>query len=199
VNGIYWSLPLAHLRYYGDPVTISRSTGHDGSRVSINGIVLVALGAALSTWVKSASELNKALHWFVTLSESLHRIAANEEEEKSARDGASMALQRPGWLSCLTSAAVSFLDSSDADREMEMKLIKLGHRRHGEFLAKPIHHPSCKFGLSDPIVLIPLLTHEEERVRLLRRVAEGLCEKQDNMIKRDELIIRYGTQVSDQR
>ena len=44
-KGIYWSLPLAHLRYYGEAVISSRSTGHDASRISIDQLIYVTLGA----------------------------------------------------------------------------------------------------------------------------------------------------------
>lgn len=47
-DGIYWSLPLTYLRYYGDPIKSSRSTGHDASRISIDQLFYVALGSLFS-------------------------------------------------------------------------------------------------------------------------------------------------------
>jgi hypothetical protein len=82
--GVYWSLPLAHLRYYGDPVTSLRSTGRDSSRLSAGRLVLVALGAVPTTWVDSSSEIRPAVNWFSTLNESLTRIASDTQGRKAS-------------------------------------------------------------------------------------------------------------------
>lgn len=44
-NGVYWSLPLAHVRYYGDAVVSERSIKSGQSRVFIKEIWQVALGS----------------------------------------------------------------------------------------------------------------------------------------------------------
>ncbi|OCL07602.1 hypothetical protein AOQ84DRAFT_408611 [Glonium stellatum] len=44
-EGISWALSLAHLRYYGDPTTLSKSLTQDGSRISFNELTIVALGS----------------------------------------------------------------------------------------------------------------------------------------------------------
>ncbi|QMW41239.1 hypothetical protein G4B11_004563 [Aspergillus flavus] len=46
-TGIFWSLSLSHLRYYGDPVLCRRSVAEDASRGSFNEFTLVALGSFL--------------------------------------------------------------------------------------------------------------------------------------------------------
>ena len=48
--GVQWSLSLSHLRYYGDPVAISTSTGATGSRISMEDLHMVALGAVFGAW-----------------------------------------------------------------------------------------------------------------------------------------------------
>ena len=59
-EGIYWSLPLASLRYYGDAVQIYRSSVSDGTRLSISQLQQVAFGALLAEWKDSVSHLEAA-------------------------------------------------------------------------------------------------------------------------------------------
>jgi hypothetical protein len=49
-DGVFWSLPLAHLRYYGDPVRSNRSMGTNAARVQMEDLMQVALGSACSMW-----------------------------------------------------------------------------------------------------------------------------------------------------
>ncbi|KAF2719024.1 hypothetical protein K431DRAFT_229354, partial [Polychaeton citri CBS 116435] len=49
-DGIYWSLPLAHLRYYGVPMQATRYSGLRESQVSFDQFRYVILGSILSTW-----------------------------------------------------------------------------------------------------------------------------------------------------
>ena len=49
--GIYWSLPLAHLRHYGAPVLSFRSIDSDErSRISTKELLLATLGCVLQGW-----------------------------------------------------------------------------------------------------------------------------------------------------
>ena len=72
-EGVYWSLPLAHLRYYGDPVLKSRSISEDSSRVSMEQLSKVALGAVFSGWSEQPSEIRTMASWFSDLSDFLCR------------------------------------------------------------------------------------------------------------------------------
>jgi len=42
--GVFWSLPLAHMRYYGDAPIVSRSLATDSSRISFEQLYQVTLG-----------------------------------------------------------------------------------------------------------------------------------------------------------
>ncbi|KAF3760934.1 hypothetical protein M406DRAFT_296428, partial [Cryphonectria parasitica EP155] len=48
-RGIYWSLSLGHLRFYGDPV-VSTVSSIDESKVSFDDFTLVVLGGLLGLW-----------------------------------------------------------------------------------------------------------------------------------------------------
>ncbi|KAH8587074.1 hypothetical protein B0O99DRAFT_656564 [Bisporella sp. PMI_857] len=47
-RGVHWSLSLAHLKYYGKPVTTTRSTEFDSSRISFDELWTVGLGSLWS-------------------------------------------------------------------------------------------------------------------------------------------------------
>jgi hypothetical protein len=42
--GIFWSLPLSHLQYYGKPVLATSSVNTQSSRVTMDQLLLVTLG-----------------------------------------------------------------------------------------------------------------------------------------------------------
>jgi hypothetical protein len=188
-EGVYWSLPLAHLRYYGDPVQSSRSISKDSSRVSMDQLAQVALGAVFSGWEERPSQILNLAAWFSTLFDSLYRVASRSskfyDQSPESRDMARALLKSPGWMEMLTSAANSLIASSGTEREISMRLVAFGMRRCSHFLAKAISHPPPFFGLSDPGFLLPMLVNEEERIILLRNVARNLD------LDKSRLIIKY--------
>jgi hypothetical protein len=65
-GGVSWSLPLAYVRYYGDPVQAERSIDSDSSHVPMDQLLLVLLGELCRHWgiigqeVKEAAKLIRA-------------------------------------------------------------------------------------------------------------------------------------------
>lgn len=56
-NGVYWSLPLARLRYYGAPVVSSCSiNSSERSRLSFNELLQAYLGCFLQGWGEAGSD-----------------------------------------------------------------------------------------------------------------------------------------------
>ncbi|KAF2247597.1 hypothetical protein BU26DRAFT_400991, partial [Trematosphaeria pertusa] len=49
-EGVYWSLSLAHLKFYGEPVKVTSFTTRDASRLSIGEFHLLVLGSMISDW-----------------------------------------------------------------------------------------------------------------------------------------------------
>ncbi|KAH8774779.1 hypothetical protein F5883DRAFT_627898 [Diaporthe sp. PMI_573] len=49
-NGVSWSLPMAHMRYYSPPVVSRGRLTSDTSRVSMDEFMIVVLGMVLSPW-----------------------------------------------------------------------------------------------------------------------------------------------------
>lgn len=67
-TGIFWSLSLSHLRYYGGPVLCRRSVAEDASRVSFNEFTLVALGCLLQrwcTWTQDGLAINSVVEMII--------------------------------------------------------------------------------------------------------------------------------------
>jgi hypothetical protein len=62
--GVYWSLSFAHPRYYCHPVRKRRRLHGDGTRLSLSQLQLAMLGAVLSHWRASPSELSLAMKLF---------------------------------------------------------------------------------------------------------------------------------------
>jgi hypothetical protein len=184
--GIYWSLPLAHLRYYGDPVQSVRTISQDSSRVSIDQLAQVALEALFSSWAEPTTKILNLATWFSDFAEFLCRVASNTSKRNKERRLARTILQSPGWMEVLINAAKSLLVLIETERESSMRLVALGMRRCPDFLAQTGSHPSSPFfGLSNPIFLLPMLVNEEERIHVLRNVAQNLD------IDKSGLIIRY--------
>lgn len=49
-RGVFWSLPLSHVRFHGDPVTAESSVSANSSRISMDDVYVVALGALSVLW-----------------------------------------------------------------------------------------------------------------------------------------------------
>lgn len=176
-NGIYWSLPLAHLRYYGDPVQSSRSTGDNALRVSMDQLVYVSLGSLSANWGKKPQEIKEVLSWFSLLWHCFKRVIPNTGEGGqtdtygcASRD----AFLGSGWLKILMVAASSYPSLRDQDKDLANRLMGLGYRQFPNFLAEPGYHVPPYFGLLAPSALFPLLKDDDERINALRRVAQQL-------------------------
>lgn len=66
---IYWSLPLAHLRYYGRPVQSEAQLSSRTSRTSMDDLLFVALGSMIRRWCASTDDMDHALKVLVQLNE----------------------------------------------------------------------------------------------------------------------------------
>ena len=176
-KGIYWSLPLAHLRYYGDPVQSSRSTGDNALRVSMDQLVYVILGSLSTYWVGKSQEIKEVLAWFSLLWHCFKQVNSKtgecgqtEKHSCASRD----VFLGSGWLKILMTAASSYPSLRDQDKDLANKLMGLGYRRFPGFLAEPECHVPPYFGLLVPSALFPLLKDDDERIKALRGVAQQL-------------------------
>ncbi|KAH6714304.1 hypothetical protein BKA61DRAFT_58103 [Leptodontidium sp. MPI-SDFR-AT-0119] len=171
-DGVFWSLPLAHLRYYGDPVRSERSLGTSTSRVTMEDLIQIALGCSCSMWSKGRYDISSASRLIISLAKYV---------EHDFRY-----YQKPlAWLILLNDAASTFLKSRGPEKELLSRLASFGQRRGSGFLAAHGAHPAPYFGLGDYSVLFCLIEDEEDRIEVLRNIAQNL------VAAHEDLIIRY--------
>ena len=192
--GVYWSLPLAHLRFYGDPVQSIRSTGHDASRIPAEQLTYVVLGVIFRNWVKTSSMIHLALRWLFKIYCCIKRAAQVQGVDEAAVREAELTrklLEDCGWLNILLSSVESFNKLHEREREVPIKLMATGFRRFKGMLGKENPLPQV-FGLLNARNIFPLLM-VEERIRILRRVAAQQKASPADMIIRYK---RYGSPES---
>lgn len=173
--GIRWSLPLAQLRYYGDPVQRTQLARAEGSRVTLVQFRQLVLGCVLGGWNVHARQTHAALQWIVDLDEQIKAAVAEQPIRLSALE-----LHR-SWLSILAEAAQDYLHSDDLDRRIYGRLLNLGRRKAG-FLGQP---DLPFFGLGEPEVFMELITEVEDKIMYLRTLARTTS------FEAADMVIRY--------
>ena len=153
-RGVSWSLPLAHLRYYGDPVPVTRSFNEGSSRVTIEQLLLVGLGALTGAWARKRSSLKYSIQLF-----SMLKRTAILESDFSVSNS---------WLWLLGEEAEKFLESKEELRTESWQLIMAGWRRYTRFLPRP---SEPVFGLLRPEKLLGTMD-VEKRVTFLRHICQ---------------------------
>ena len=176
-SGISWSLPLAHLRYYGKPILTSQSVFESGSRsrLTFNELLQAILGCIFGGWGKDGSDAEAAAKFIIQISENMIRIILENGQPQT------LATYRQSWLFVLSAASMDFLDSEALERQTYIRLINLGKKRLG-FLGKP---EKPLFGLSDYMVCFRLQKDTEQKIQFLR----DLAHKAD--LRSEDVFIRY--------
>lgn len=147
---VSWSMPLAQLRYYGKPVLSEGSISSKSTRIPFDRLVLVAIGSLISTWGLQTSDFENVARFLILL------CKLTEPKQKSSY----FSTTTTSWLELLSQHASGFLASSGHERIESSRLIALGCRRFGSFLAEPNEQPKPFFGISDPIIYLDLVQHE---------------------------------------
>lgn len=168
-QGIQWSLTLSHLRYYGGPITVDVQEGN--SRVTMEQLCIVVLGAFIATWNVAPREFISAVSWLSTLWAYMTTQPSPEGTKTTYR-----------WLPVLASVASRVINSSRTELETSQMLLKFGSRRKdsffgdaGSLLTGPERNVPF-FGLCNPFVLHALGAGSliECGVRYLRSLAQQL-------------------------
>ena len=158
--GITWSMPLAHLRYYGGAVSSQRTLGSKTTKVFFDRIVLVAMGSAMAAWNNLDAELDSAMHFFIAFA-GIHEFSRQYRE-------------RLLWPKILADQARRVLSSDQVGRQEMARLVGLGRRRYGVFLAPDKDHPPPFFGLADPNKCIRLLHRPDQAIATIREMADHI-------------------------
>ncbi|KAI0163702.1 hypothetical protein BJ166DRAFT_553179, partial [Pestalotiopsis sp. NC0098] len=165
-QGVYWSLSLASLRFYGDPVFATQHA-KDESRVPFVDLALTTLGSILASWECSSFD-----------------AAFDLLEGANVWD---LARNPHSWLNLLCGASLTLLDEDQLRAKRSRGLVSLGVRR-GSMFVQPLEQkaPAC-FGLADLNTLLQLQTDDDARIEFLRAIAS----KMNLASNHSKAIIRY--------
>lgn len=183
-KGVFWSLPLAHLRHYGAPVVLVRSLDSDEkSRLSLTELLQATLGCVLHSWGLAGSNTMETVGWLSNLSDLLNVAASagNSLASLMIRGDA-----EASWLNLILLAAKYHLECSGHDRVLAKTLVSLG-RRHGRTFLGLANLPL--FGLQHLGTYTGLLVSEERKVEFLRSIASDFVSKQKHDGR--DMFIRY--------
>ena len=152
-KGLQWSLPLAHLRFYGEPVKRTSSVTSQGSRISLLEFNMTALGCILGGWQVEDRKLEDVIGWISKLAKLLRPL---------------LTLLAPGvkdsWLQIIGETAEAFLSSKDLDRKLFSQLLNLGRNR-----SSVIERPLLPyFGLCEINNAVAIAKDVENKIKLLR-------------------------------
>jgi hypothetical protein len=130
-EGVYWSLPLANFRYYGDPVRFTRSAGSDASRITFDQLWIVTLGGLLHSWKEFDDDHSAGARFIATLWNTINQAV-------HGKDLGQLPFPLPigtcPWLRPLANAASFFLESDGLEKQTAVMLFGLGKRMGSKLL-----------------------------------------------------------------
>ncbi|RDW64330.1 uncharacterized protein DSM5745_09741 [Aspergillus mulundensis] len=210
-DGVYWSLPLSSLRYYGK-VDCKRSSLHD-SKISIPEFQALILGATLdsldnlsaavdiiqSLWVSNRTAYRDALQHIrnnpippqATYPQSNNRPKALQYDLENSRITELTKRQLVDVvhdlhiLSPLMGGVELFLSSNEEDKRVALQLIRYGANCATSWIGNVSnndHHPF--FGVTDLSFLLQAIHRPSERVRVLQEIYQSQCGEPDACIIR---------------
>ncbi|KAL8722228.1 MAG: hypothetical protein Q9181_007536 [Wetmoreana brouardii] len=157
--GISWSMPLAHLRYYGKPVISRGAVGSQKSRVSFDRIIQVAMGSMLSTWGSEYTDLEEVAQFMIAFGQMLR--------------SQNQAVAQSDWPTLIVEQSEHYINCNEKDKSEIARYVALGQRRYGKFLGHADHHPPPCFGLSEPSFFLQF-QDSEQSIASLRSVAQRI-------------------------
>jgi hypothetical protein len=193
--GVFWSLPLAHMRYYGEAPIVSRSLATDSSRISFEQLYQVTLGCLSTQWRMPLLEVTKvviALHSTLSTqwkaSSNLGKNAKIKSCHASETDNRQPVCLADGhWFSTLYEAANISQRAWGQSKDHFTRLSNFGARRGESFLDGESEGSDPVFGLCNPKTLIILSDGLEARIELLRGFSKNFP------VDPNDIFIRYPT------
>ncbi|KAK2591430.1 hypothetical protein QQS21_010870 [Conoideocrella luteorostrata] len=180
-GSVTWSLPLAYLRYYGEPVQVKQKLSYGSLRMTMEDFRFVFLGCIISTWTKFSDSVMDYVDLIILLRDALRLpedLPPSEGPEGSEDHRSNMLRMQKltshsSWIGLLLAVAEDIAHSEGVEREMILKLVDHGRRYH-RFIHGDSTYPSPLFGLSHIPSLFSLLNSDEHRILYLRQVASDL-------------------------
>lgn len=165
-QAVSWSLPLANLRYYGDPVITERAVSSYDSRLSIKQLLQLSIGSLLSCWGYKPDALFEVAEILVLLGDTIPEYNRN---------------LKPSWVTMLASTAGELLRCEEGPPRVEIiRLIKTGYRRYKTFLGPLPETRLSLFDLASPGVLLDLM-NGDNRILFLQNLVARL-ESHDHVL-----------------
>ncbi|PNP86497.1 hypothetical protein FNYG_00199 [Fusarium nygamai] len=153
-RGVYWSLCLSHLAFYGPSVKRHQTLENDARRIPFASLLHATVGTIMSRWRVHSSDLVNGINILIAI---LDYIGIGNRSFYST-----MALMSNAAKECL-------------DDEQAWSYMSYGKRRSG-FIKDPDLHTTgaikAFFGLSDLVFLLSCIPHLNDRISLLQRLAK---------------------------
>lgn len=184
--GISWSLPLASLNFYGDPIPATQTLDPDTPRLTSRDLAFVGLGSLFSQWDSRSVSAAEAAECLVEIWDFLGRNVEGFSFE-SPPSGALVTSDplevRPwAWLKMLRDAAQAFRDAHGVEKERAFRLLHLGRRRAEQFLSYNSRLQMDFLGLLDSRTFIDSLQDTETKISYLRQWANHCGPDHDDMV-----------------
>lgn len=180
-HGVYWSLSLAHVSFYGYPV-LGEGQVILSERISFSQFTIAIFGALMGAWSIPPNSIDMAAQLFVALEDFLTRTYQSNASNSDVRGAlGKFFYNQSHWWRILTDAARQILEASGAENDEVQKLINLGLRRSSNIFPHDgmIRSRLPFVGLCQPSTIVGLLKGSQERVGFLRSmIARGYS--QDN-------------------
>jgi len=200
-NGVYWSLSLAHLRYYGHPVEVMGEVSANVGRVSFDELMQCVLGALLALWGFHDDNVEPAMRFFIAIAQTCQiQTSGLHFEEQYAMQA----------IQCLADVSSAYIEGDEEERAKMGRLIKLGARRHRNFFGLDRDRPHAVatvdnmsesdtsgpdtkildmpfFGLLNDRILITAMASTEGTIQFLRR----LCSQTTPVLAPEHTFIRF--------
>ena len=189
---VAWSLPLAYMRYYGEPKLITGIAGHSNTRIPMELFAYIVLGTVISPWVNTGyvpdeSSAMRILQNFSGFAKTtLTKPCNNTARDRPGFNQNSRHFAKTSWIGQLMHAVEAYEMMDETERSTAMKLIALGGR-HENFLCPVLSHPAPLFGLTKYSIMLRLMTDSESRAAFFREYASSLG------LAPDRYVIRYTT------
>ncbi|KAJ8067785.1 hypothetical protein OCU04_003383 [Sclerotinia nivalis] len=152
--GVYWSLSLAHINYYGHPVPTSTCPAHNFARISFPQFNQAVFGCLAGKWASNGIDLNSSAQVSALIQGYISILARNETLPLPRIAAIKFLNDSDHWFNLMATAAWAHLDESSTykDREMDQKLLNYGLRRSSDFFPEEITEPL--FGLLNTQTLL---------------------------------------------
>ena len=173
--GISWSLPLASLNFYGDPVTATQAINPDTSRLTGQELAMLGLGSLLSRWDPQSLEAAHAAECLVAIWEyfNRHMETFTFKHQPTGLNSSfdSLSGQPRRFFHMMHAAARHYLEAKGVERERVIRLLQFGARRAKVFLS---YNSDGFLGLLDSRNFIRALNNTETKISYLRQWATKL-------------------------